>query len=59
MTLMNLRKNGMNDRLKSDERDSADEQSQTIIQGQSESNKISTVIRYYIFFTLSIEVYRY
>ena len=51
MTLMNLRKNGINDRSNSDERDSVNEQSQTIIQGQNESNKISTVIQYCTFFT--------
>ena len=43
MTLMNLKKNGINDKLKSDESYSVDEQSQTIVQGQSETNKISTV----------------
>ena len=59
MTLMNLRKNGINNKLMSDESYSVDEQSQTIVQGQSETNKISTVIQYYIFFTLSIEVNRH
>ena len=43
MTLMNLRKNGINDKLMSDESYSVNEQSQTIVQGQSETNKISTV----------------